>query len=91
MSEEDKWSKERLQEELKDARRNENIGLGLGLVIIILGISVFVVPYSLEPQFIKYLDPVFWIGATLLVVLGVMALALGGYYAQKYQRLKSKL
>ncbi len=87
--EEDKWSKERLQEELKDAWRNAKIGYVIGFVAIMLAI----VPDSIviSTGAAKYLDYTYWLSTTLIIVLGALLFGIGFYYNQKYQRLKSKL
>jgi hypothetical protein len=91
MGEEDSWSKERLQEEIKEAREKES----LFLFVLMLQLTVGIPLIYISSRITSNLDRIgIWIGFIfeILMFLPILASMYGyEYYRKRYERYKSKL
>jgi hypothetical protein len=91
MGEEDNWSKERLQEEIRDAREKES----LFLFILMIQLSVGIPLVYISSRITSNLDRIgIWIGFVfeILMFLPILVSMYGyEYYRKRYERYKSKL
>ena len=92
MSEEDKWSKERLEEEVKDAREKESLFIFILMMQLSVGIPLIYISSRINSNLLDRIS--IWIGFLfeILMFLPLLVSMYGyEYYRRRYEKYKLKL